>query len=138
MDKPKFIGTIPELDVLMTIGREPWQPLNLPFIPYQVVTSPPGYLTTLGSGCVSLATTSVYGQEYVSGIDVFRQDWLQGTLTIDLDHYVARPFQDVYAVYKEPPTIAHHLTLNDPRLENLSPAWRPFFNKALRGEIYHL
>jgi len=136
MADPKFIGTVSFEEIKPTINYNPWQPMHFDFAPYSVIKPSPSYLFTLGSGCLnSMATTSIFGHKYNSGIDVFRQDWNNGTAVIDVDHYVAEIGQASYNIFKYPPDINHHLKSNNKILQYIEPGWTAYVNKVLAGSM---
>lgn len=133
MEKTKFIGFIPEQDILKTLGSIPWEAINPPLIPYSAVNYPEGYLLTLGSGCASLATCSAEGISYISGIHIFRRDFKYPN-AVDLDHYIATsPSEKGCAVYKSPPDIHHHLTLDDTIFNEVPRPWNFILREILQG-----
>lgn len=120
MNSAKFIGIVGIEDINKTVAELPWQPLSFgSIIPYRVVNPTPNHFLTVGSGNISLATTSFYGYRYVSGIDVFRFD---GPGIIDVDHYFATPMKDnTFIIYKTPVVYIpyHHLKPTAPIINNL-------------------
>lgn len=112
MNSSKFIGTIGMEDVRKTITVDPWKPFALDYPPYPVVKPSNGYMFTLGSGNISLATISPERIQYNSGIDVFRYEFNPrlNEPFINVDHYIAGSLSEsVFAVYKTPPQDYHWL-----------------------------
>lgn len=136
MTNPKFIGTVGWNEVIKTITKNPWEPIAFDWSPFPVVVPPPHYLFTLGSGCFSsMATTSIYNQTYHSAIDVFRQDYINGTVVIDVDHYIAQMGKNSYFVYQYPPVSYHHLKPQDKILTCVPIAWQAYLDKVTKGKI---
>lgn len=135
--RPKFIGTIPTSEAEKTIGEVIWTPVSFDQIPYSAINPPPSYLFAVGSGCYpSMATTSAYGLSYSSGLDIVRQDYLSGAIVFDVDHYVAAPQGDFYAVFMELPPPYHHLTLQDQLLDYAAPEWQSYIRHNLGKKIF--
>lgn len=136
MSNPKFIGTVGWDDVAKTIRDNPWEPIAFDWAPYSVVKPSPHYLFTMGSGCFpSLATTSIYNHIYYSAIDVLRQDYRNGTVVIDIDHFIAKEGKDSFYVYQYPPTRYHHLKPSDKIITYVPPIWQPYLKRVAKGEI---
>lgn len=134
--KQKFFMGIVEKDFIeVTFSSNPWEPIFFIEPPYPLVKTPPTYLLTLGSGCLtSMATTSPFGVAYNSGIDVFRTDFNSKNPNeplINIDHYVASPFNpNKYAIFKDP-TIAYHWPKQGDKILDYCPANWQFALKEL-------
>lgn len=122
------------MDVEKTVSVDPWKPMNFDLPPYSVVNPSFGYMFTLGSGNMSLATTA-YGFQYISGIDVFRHDFISGNPEeplINVDHYIAGTVaRDRIGVFKTPPQIYHWPKPNDAILNYVMPEWKYTINNML-------
>lgn len=130
-----FIGLVNQEDILKTIEPESWKTKLLDEIPFSVVNHSPGYLFTLGSGNVSLATTSIYNFTYNSSIDVFRSDFDSNNLNeplINIDHYVAGSLSpNLYAIYRTPPESYHWPTAYSPIVTEIPDEWQAFVKSTL-------
>lgn len=127
MNNPKFIGTIGWDDVAKTICNNPWEPIAFDWSPFPLLGRDafhlwrrPRYITK----CTTLQ------------IDVFRQDYINGTVVIDIDHYIAKMGQNSYSVYKYPPTPYHHLKPADAIITQIPPAWQSYLKKVTKGDIF--
>lgn len=124
----KFIGFSPPKDISNLKSSVPWMPITLALIPYSPVNQPAGYITTMGSANLSLATISPSGIQYVSGIHIFRRE-LNLSGAIDVDWYFAgSPSIYGYPIYKETPQ-EHHLKSTDALINSLDQEWK---NKIIR------
>lgn len=130
-----FIGTISRGDIEKTVSQDPWKPLFFEEPPYSVVGSSPGYMLTMGSGNMSLATVA-YGFRYVSGIDVFRHDFNSRNPEeplVNIDHYIARSISpSSFAVFKTPPQNYHWPKPTDQILNVVPSEWGCTLNDMLR------
>ncbi len=130
MNDMKFIGTTSLEDVDRTMSNSPWKPKTLA-APYLPITLPGNHFLTVGSGCYSGATLSALKIEYISAIDLLRED---GCGTIDVDHYLAsRLSGNIFEIYKEPPQVIpyHHLTNDSPFIDSLDQSWQELIRDIL-------
>ena len=122
MEELKFIGTINEELARKVVTSSPWGFKEMVDIPYPVVGTPNGYLLTVGSACLSLAT-SAHGTAYYGAIDVIRWDFSKRA--VDVDHYITPLVNNTaYGVFLTPPTDYHHLKATDQLVSNLSWSWQ--------------
>lgn len=129
-----YIGLIERESIYKTVAVDPWQPMAFDLPPYDVVKPSPGYMLTLGSGNVSMATIA-YGFQYVSGIDVFRHDFNSPNATeplINVDHYIAGSVDaSRSAVFKTPPQEYHWLKPTDKVITYMPPEWQACLRSML-------
>lgn len=126
MDAYKYIGTISYTILESNFGTAQWQAKTFYDSPLgTIITLPPMFLTVFGSAGTSLPTTSLYGQQYVAGVNVVRQDYELGRPVFDSDRYIVKPANGYGVVLKERPDNQHHLSPTselvsylDPRLQN--------------------
>ena len=135
--EPKLVG-IASIDELLNSWKEPepWKPQYYPYIPLDIISHPPDYLFTLGSGVItspwaSMATISIFGHEYKAAVDVFRNDWEDGQRVIDVDHYIFADNKGVVTAWLYPPTSYHHLKITDKIVEVTPPQWKYFIEETL-------
>ena len=130
-----FIGLTDKENILKTIGTQSWRSKLLDEIPFDVVNPAPGYLFTLGSGNISLATTSIYNFTYNAGIDVFRTDFDSNNPNeplINIDHYLAGSLSpSQYIIYKTPPETYHWPTVYSPIVTDIPDEWQAFVKSML-------
>lgn len=120
MQRANYIGTV-SLDFLDK-AESNWGATTMEdIIERGLITKPPEYMFTLGSGVASwrtsLATTPAFplptnSQFYLAGRHVFRRGGANDPFEIDLDHYGFTPDFDrgVAIVWKSPKSEPHHLS----------------------------
>jgi hypothetical protein len=133
-----FIGLADKEEILKTIGNKSWETTLYDVIPLSAVNPAPGYLFTLGSGNISLATTSIYNLTYNAGIDVFRTDFGSRNPNeplINIDHYVAGAISpNQFAIYKTPPEPYHWPTIYSPIITEIPDQWQAFVKSVLKRD----
>ena len=131
----EFIGLADKEELLKTTGQLSWEAVSLDYIPFKSITYAPGYLFTLGSGNLSLATTSIYGLRYVSGIRIFRHDFNSidpAEPLINVDSYLAGSVSPTqFGIFKENRPLYHWPSLSDPIIQDVPKSWEGFVRMML-------
>ena len=125
-----FVGIASKDEVEKTFAEIPWKPITYIYPPYSIITPPPTYMFTLGSGYASLATVTPFDIYYNSGIDVFRTDFDSKNTNeplINIDHFVASKLnENQFAIYKDPTISYHWPTISSSIIsEGVPPLWLP-------------
>lgn len=135
MDAPmnnKLVGFTNFNDINKFVAQEPWQPITTVNLPYSILSYPAGYISTVGSGCASMATVSPYDITYIFGAHVFRRALEVGN-GVDVDWYcMGVPTQHGCPVYKSTPN-EHHLKLDASLLNNVDDSLRGTLEAILRS-----
>lgn len=130
----KLIGTVSDSSFMPLMNKTPWLPLYFDLPPLPVLSPPPTYALTMGSGCAANATTSIHGLTYQAAFDVVRYEWnpVPGEPPLNSDHYVTvMNYPSNYSVYKAPPTPYHWITTNSPFLDVIPRGWSIHFKSVL-------
>ncbi len=113
---------------------------------HNLITPPPGYFLTLGSGVASymtsLATTPAYclptnSQFYLAGRDVFRWGGTKDPNEVDVDHYGFTPNYAAGAavMWMAPKSEPHHLSELPQLLTHLPEDWQEFCMAILEKKL---
>lgn len=141
MEKANFIATI-SLDFLDR-SQSNWGAATMDdIIRERLISRPPTYLFTLGSGiasrATSLATTPAYrlptnSQTYHAGRDVFRWGGPKNPFEIDFDRYGFTPDFDrgVAVVWKAPKSEPHHLSRMPQMTQYIPDDWKEICSEII-------
>lgn len=135
-DRLKFIGLTDPEEVKMTVETTyPWQPKAFIYPPFGVIKPFPDYMTTVGSGNLSMGTIA-YGFQYVSAIDVFRHNFDSlnpDEPIINIDHYIAGSISpNHFAVFLTPPQSYHWPKPMEEPISYTHPRWQVTINNMLQ------
>ena len=134
MQRANYIGTV-ALDFLDNAESNWSAGTTEDIIQQRIITRPPEYMFTLGSGVaswrISLATTPAFylptnSQFYLAGRHVVRWGGTNDPFEIDLDHYGFTPDFDrgVAVVWKSPKSEPHHLSEMPQMMQYIPEDWK--------------
>lgn len=145
MNKADFIGTV-SFDFLDSSASNWTAGTTNDMIQDGLITLPPDYFFTLGSGVqstmTSLATTPAYqlptkSQFYLAGRDVFRWGGFHDPFEVDIDHYGFTPdyIREVAIIWKAPKSEPHHLSEMPELLVHLPDDWKEFCQAIINKQL---